>query len=103
MQILNEQHEPGLEPFLVDFVIKRFTELEELKSNLSINNFNSLKSHAHNWKGFARPYGFIKLEEFAINLEESALKQDKKTCEILLQEIEVNLEHKKEAITLTLS
>lgn len=103
MQILNEQHEPGLEPFLVDFVIKRFTELEELKSDLAVNNFNNLKSYAHNWKGFSRPYGFIKLEELAIKLEQSAIKQDKLTSAELLQEIEYYLKHKKEAISLTLS
>jgi HPt (histidine-containing phosphotransfer) domain-containing protein len=103
MQILNEQHEEGLETFLVDFVIKRFTELEDLKTNLSINNFNSLKSYAHNWKGFARPFGFIKLEELAIDLEESAKNQDKAHCDKLLIEIEIYLKLKKEAIALTLS
>ncbi len=98
MQILNERHEVGLEPFLQDFLKNRFIEIEEIAVALTVNNFSLLKSYAHNWKGFSRPYGFIKLEELAVELESSALAEDFANCRKILFEIKNYLEYKKQAL-----
>lgn len=95
MQILNEAPEEGLESYVDDFLQSRLQELEELKTGLGQNNFDLLKSKAHNWKGFSRPYGFIKLEELAIELEKSALSKDEDSCDRIIKDVDKYLQIKK--------
>ncbi len=94
MQITNERPEPGLEPFIDDFLQKRKTEVRELKLALAKNDFVLLESYAHNWKGFARPYGFILLEDFALRLEQSSADQNLSLSIDLINQVEEYLEIK---------
>jgi len=86
MQIPNEAPEPGLEPFVPKFIEDRLTEISTLIEGKEIG---AIKSVAHQWKGFSRPYGFSKLEEIAISIEKSdldgalkLLKQAKDYCQM---------------------
>lgn len=75
MQIQNEMPEPGLESFVNDFIQNRKADLLEIRIALQNNDFDLVKSHAHNWKGFSRPYGFIMLEDLALKLEQLSLQR----------------------------
>lgn len=79
MQITNESPEPGLEPFVPKFIEDRLSELNAL---LSDKNIDDIKSKAHQWKGFSRPYGFSYLETLAKEIEKSDLD---KVLELLEQ------------------
>jgi len=70
MQITNEAPEPGLEPFVPKFIEDRLSELSAL---LADRNIDDIKSKAHQWKGFSRPYGFSHLETIAREIEKTDL------------------------------
>lgn len=79
---------PGFEAFHDDFLASRKEEIVTLKSALAAQDFKALVSRAHQWKGFAAPYGFQELETRAINLEKHALNSDHDQCAKILKEIE---------------
>ena len=72
MQITNEAPEPGLEPFVPKFIEDR---LEEISALLVDKNIRDIKTKAHQWKGFSRPYGFTHLETMAKEIEKSELDE----------------------------
>ena len=71
MQIANEPSEPGLEPFVPQFIKDRLTEISTL---LESKNMKNIQSKAHEWKGFSAPYGFSNLERMARLIEKSDLE-----------------------------
>jgi len=78
MQITNEAPEPGLEPFIPKFIEDRLSEISTMLVEKDLKNIHAT---AHQWKGFSRPYGFSKLEDFAIEIEKSHLEASLKILE----------------------
>ncbi len=93
--IRNEKPQPGLEPFMSEFIKDRLQELVVLKSAVNSKDYCVIKEISHKWKGFCSPYGFIGLEKLSINLERSALESNLSDCEELIINIEKYLEIKK--------
>jgi chemotaxis protein histidine kinase CheA len=79
-----------------DYLATRKTELVVLRAAIKIMDFKVLKAQAHNWKGSARPYNFLPLEDLAVKLEECADKERLQECEVLLNEIDAYLATEKE-------
>ncbi len=72
--ISQEKPTKGLEPYIEEFHEDRIKDLKEMSSMLWVNDFESIRKHAHKWKSFSRPYGFIFLEEVALLIEKAAKK-----------------------------
>lgn len=73
-EIVNEE----LKSFIPDFISRRRAELELMRDAVRNDNFALLRRFAHNWKGFSRPFGFSRLEEFAAEiLAEERVSADK--------------------------
>jgi hypothetical protein len=81
MQI--ENIDPGLVPFLPEFLDKRIEEINGLGAEPDLSIVSGL---AHQWKGFSRPYGFIELEEISLKLKKAADDGDKSSSKDLLAE-----------------
>ena len=71
-KILTENYEPQLKPFVEEFFQDRCSDLEVLKSEIKAGNWLEAKKLAHNWKGYAKPYGFAYLGELGAEIEKIA-------------------------------
>ncbi len=94
MKILNEKPEEGLEAFVGEFLESRLQDIDRLSSHIAGSEFMAIADLAHNWKGFSRPYGFIKLEEIAQKLEKFAKAQDLENCREMVEEAKIYLQLK---------
>lgn len=85
---------PGLESFYGEFLSNRIAEMKTIHEALVAGNFETIRGFAHQWKGFSAPYGFGKLADLAIALQEQAIQQDKESCAKTLIEIDLYLKLK---------
>ncbi len=85
----------GLEEFFESFMQSRLHELDLLNLALDTLDYSTVLRLAHQWRGFSVPYGFGKLESFAIQLESGAHAQNSEQCRVILGEITHYLQHKK--------
>ncbi len=74
----------ALADFIPQYLELRKTDITQLDAALSSNNFAFIQKICHGIKGHARGYGFLKLQEIVIRLEECALKADHAACKQLL-------------------
>jgi HPt (histidine-containing phosphotransfer) domain-containing protein len=91
----SERAQAGLEGFFESFMLSRQQELHLL--NLALDNleYSTLLRMAHQWKGYSAPYGFGKLAQLAVELEDSAYGKDLDRCRSLLHDIYQYLQNKK--------
>ncbi|MCO5114287.1 MAG: Hpt domain-containing protein [Bdellovibrionaceae bacterium] len=99
MQIESEKPQEGLEEYVPEFLDSRDQDILLLKAALAQGDFETLRRKAHDWKGFSRPFGFLKLEGIAKKLEEAAKSTASTECSQLLEEAEVYLQKKRELIS----
>ncbi len=94
MQSIFEKPEKGLEPFIPEFIVNRYLDLEKLESFIFDQNFDSIAKLAHSWKGFSRPYGFLNLEILAFKLEDELKVKNLDGCKIIAKDIRIYLKSK---------
>lgn len=85
----------GLEPYIPDFVKDREAEIELLDDHLKEHNWQEIRSIAHKWQGFSRPYGFLSLEILAKELGTGSKDEDHNKCEQILKQARVYMDRKK--------
>ena len=86
----------GLEGHYHEFLESREAELSDLKKALAENDFTSMMTLGHKWKGFSAPYGFGQLALLAAELEEAARMHSIEQSIVLTQEIAEYLSFKKD-------
>lgn len=74
---------------------RRYAEYKPLLNAASNHDFQHIAQVCHQWKGNARSYGFLDLEEIAIQLEKSALAEDLNSTMGLIKKFETWLEVQK--------
>jgi len=90
-KIRNPQREvalPGFEVFHSDFLVSRIAEVKVLMPLNGQLDFVLIQKYAHQWKGYAGPYGLQELGIQAVKLKEAAERADELTCLVILKEIE---------------
>ncbi len=98
IDLSNEQPEPGLEPFVTEFLNDREEELPQLENSIEQKDFNSIRQLAHRWKGFCAPYGFEGLGALSLELENAADDKDSAACMNLYKEMNDYLHAKRRQI-----
>lgn len=63
---------PELSPFRNEFIKSRLDDLDRIEQSLTEKDMASIESVVHTWKGFAEPYGFAMLLEFAELFEQES-------------------------------
>lgn len=91
--------EMALKPLQAGFLSDRLAELVDLKQAIKKGNLDYASRLAHQWKGFAEPYGFKHLAQIAVNFEHALLKSaSQDELDQLSLELEKYLEFKKEQL-----
>lgn len=80
--------DPEIAKYVPQFVASRRSELNEMRAELTLGNFDKLVKVGHNLKGISRPYGFPQLEVLGRRLELIAAEKDLNGCHRLLDQIE---------------
>ena len=93
-----ETHLPELEPFIPDFLSKRYADFAEISAALKKNDNKKVQSIVHQWKGFCEPYGFPQLVEIAREYETDVKNGEKIDNKVFLSKIETYLEFKKSCL-----
>lgn len=93
-----EQIAPGLENFAEEFLNDREIQLGQMDSYVQEKKFDEIAGISHQWKSFCAPYGFSKLGDIAVLLEEAAKKNDGDECLKLIDQAKKYLERKKSQI-----
>lgn len=65
-----------LRDYIPTFVNNRIKELQEAKSAMNKNDFDSIRKIGHTFKGCCASYGFSRLGELGKNMEELAIEQN---------------------------
>lgn len=71
-KILSENYEPQLKDFIAEFYKDRVDDVSSLKLALEDQERSKIAALAHNWKGYAKPYGFNYLGELGAEIESLA-------------------------------
>jgi len=85
--IKNEKPSDGLEEFVEEFFNDRLKEMKVLKEMIDHKKLSDIKSLAHRWKGFCKPYGFNLLGDLSINLEKAAISKDFESCHVIFEQM----------------
>lgn len=88
----------ALKVFVPEFIADRQQELTDLYHELKSSNFEHIRAIAHQWKGFSDPYGFQTLSQYAVILEQEAIKKNDENIKNLLTNIKDYLVHKEEQL-----
>ena len=73
------QVDPDLEDLIPGFLENRNSEVEKLRDELDVNNFESIISMGHSIKGVGGGYGFDLMSELGANIETAAKNNDAET------------------------
>lgn len=94
-KIENEKPNKGLEQFTEEFFLDRSRDLDEMIAALGSDDLETVRKHAHRWKGFSEPYGFDHLEMLAIEIEIECARDNHLKVSELLKSVSEYLEQKK--------
>lgn len=94
-KIENEKPNKGLEKFTEEFFLDRSKDLDSMITAFELDDLETVRKHAHRWKGFSEPYGFDHLEMLAIELEIECAREDDQKIAELLKSVSEYLEQKK--------
>lgn len=76
-----------LEDLIPVFLGNRVKDIENLKSAVTTNDFNTLRSIGHNLKGVGGGYGFARITDIGADIEAAAKVSDIKTIDELLHSL----------------
>lgn len=82
-----------LKVLIPQFMENREEEIEELKVMLEEKNFSEIKNLGHAIKGTGGGYGFDKITDLGLEIEEAAKREDKADLKDLILELEEYIEN----------
>jgi len=85
----------GLEAFVPQFITDRESDFNKIRQYIEDENFHEIKKIGHNWKGFSRPYGFAKLGVIGLEIEKTAIDEDKAATASLVDKAATYINSKK--------
>lgn len=69
--------------------------MQKINSLIETSDYEGVQKMAHDWKGFAEPYGFGRLAKMAASLEDHAKLRNPQKCYVAIKEIEIYMQDKK--------
>lgn len=90
--------DPELHPFLKKFMNDRLEQLEQMKKAVENQEFEFVRSMAHQWKGFCAPFGLGRMTAVCQKLEREAANNAERECKQILSEIASYLQLKVEVL-----
>lgn len=97
--LAEERPVEGLEEFAPQFLKDRQREFAPYRETERVEDFETLRKLAHQWKGFSEPYGFQTLGVLAQELEVCAKAEDQPGCLRLFGEIDRYLTAKEQSLS----
>ncbi len=92
---LEVRPDPDLQDLIPSFMENRRNELADMERAIENKDYETLRRHAHTWKGICRPYGFLQLEVLSRSLEEAAEREDETETRALIAAIRDHLDRVK--------
>src|SRR5690554_1428319 len=93
-----ETPEEGLEEYLENFLDKRRSDLDEMKTWYEKNDMENVKKILHKWEGFAEPYGFGGLRVFSGQVRASIQLQKPELFEKICTQLQAYLLYKERTL-----